>query len=573
MSTNTADHHTKKYTNKQEIPFELVLGRKNIIKLTDEIVKNNQRAQMGSLKSTVPHLDKMPFVDRSLIDYKKYHKFVGHAGRKNQMAIQATRGCPYKCFYCDIYKTTVIHYRRSVENIFDECKMLSDIGIKRIEFIDDIFNVNVKHCTAFFKKIIESKLPLEFMFPTGLKGDLLTKELIDLMIEGGTRGMQLSLEHPSPRLQKVMRKGLDVDKFRENVEYIATKYPQVVLGLNTMHGFPTETEEEAYETLNFIKEIKWVHFPYMASVRVFPGTEIEHFALESGVPKEVIEATQDMSYEEAAPTIPFSKDFTKAIKTSFLTDYVLNKERLLHVLPYQMEQFTENELDQKYNGYFGSPHILNFNDLLKAAKIKRSELRVQECLSEKDIEIPDITPRLKKYFPIKKSNKDAMKVLLVDLSTYYVRKGEDREYNVIEPPLGLMALTTFINNSPIGKEIDIKIIKAFIDFNSNEELVECIKKFNPDLIGCRTMTFYKDFFHDALAQVRAAEINTPIIVGGPYPTASYSEILKDKNIDLIVIAEGEITFQEILEKMLENNKKLPSKEQLANIDGIAFRKY
>ena len=46
MSTNTADLHTKKYANKQQVPFELVLGRKNIVKLTDEIVKNNQRAQM-----------------------------------------------------------------------------------------------------------------------------------------------------------------------------------------------------------------------------------------------------------------------------------------------------------------------------------------------------------------------------------------------------------------------------------------------------------------------------------------------------------------------------------------------
>ena len=87
------------------------------------------------------------------------------------------------------------------------------------------------------------------------------------------------------------------------------------------------------------------------------------------------------------------------------------------------------------------------------------------------------------------------------------------------------------------------------------------------------MSFYKDFFHDALAQVRSSGIDAPIIVGGPYPTASYSEILKDTNIDLIVIAEGEITFQEILEKMLENENKLPSKEDLANIDGIAFRKY
>ena len=93
MSTNTVDLHTKKYVDKQQVPFELVLGRKNIVKLTDEIIKCKKRAQMGSLKSLVTHLDKMPFVDRSLIDYKKYHKFVGHAGRKNQMAIQATRGC------------------------------------------------------------------------------------------------------------------------------------------------------------------------------------------------------------------------------------------------------------------------------------------------------------------------------------------------------------------------------------------------------------------------------------------------------------------------------------------------
>ena len=26
-----------------------------------------------------------------------------------------------------------------------------DFGIKRIEFIDDIFNVNIKHCTEFLK--------------------------------------------------------------------------------------------------------------------------------------------------------------------------------------------------------------------------------------------------------------------------------------------------------------------------------------------------------------------------------------------------------------------------------------
>ena len=162
--------------------------------------------------------------------------------------------------------------------------------------------------------------------------------------------------------------------------------------------------------------------------------------------------------------------------------------------------------------------------------------------------------------------------MLIDLSTYYVKEGDHREYNVVEPPLGLMALSTYINSSDLGEQIDIKIIKSFIDFNSNEELVNCIKEFGPDLLGFRTMTFYKNFFYDVISHIKKSQIKTPIIVGGPYPTASYIEVLKDKNIDLAVIAEGEITFYEIIEKMLSNNKKFPSKEHLATIDGVAFRK-
>ena len=197
---------------KEKIEYELIRGRKNIIRKETDICKTGIRAQIGSQQSILPRLDHLPMLDRSLVDYSKYHKYVGHAGRKNFMAIQATRGCPYKCFYCDIYKTTVIHYRRSVESIMEEVKMIADLGIRRIEFIDDIFNVNIKHCYAFFNSVIKSGLDLEFMFPTGLKGDLFTKELIDIMVEGGTRGMNLSLEHASPRLQKIMRKNLDVEK-------------------------------------------------------------------------------------------------------------------------------------------------------------------------------------------------------------------------------------------------------------------------------------------------------------------------------------------------------------------------
>ena len=558
-------------TKSKSVNYEIIGGRKNVIRKENKIFKTSSRSQIGHQTSILPSLDDLPMIDRSLIDYTKYHKYVGHAGRKYSMAMQATRGCPYKCFYCDIYKTTINHYRRSVDNIIEEVKILYDMGIRRIEFIDDIFNVNVKHCASFFNSVVKAGMDIEFMFPNGLKGDLFTKELLDIMIAGGLRGMNLSLEHASPRMQKVMRKNLDVEKFRENIQYVATKYPSVVVGLYTMHGFPTETEEEAHETLNFIKSIKWVHFPYMFNVRVFPGTEIEHFALEQGISKKVIEDSQDMSYAEGSPTIAFSKEFTTMIRARFIKEYMLNKERLLKVLPHQMKMFTENELDQKYKAYFPST-INTLKDLLNVVGIKRTELKVQDCLDEKKIEVPNLKSKIEKHFPPKKKDKDSLKFLLIDLSTYYMKDWDNREYNVIEPPLGLMALMSYINTQDIANKVDSKMIKSFIDFNSNDELVELIKDYSPDVIGVRAMTFYRNFFHDAIDHVRKKDISTPIIVGGPYPTASYTEVLKDKNIDVVVIAEGEITITDILKRTLKNNKRFPNKEELKDVPGIAFLK-
>ncbi len=567
----TANLQKTSETKSKSVNYEVVGGRKNVIRKEDNIVKTSSRAQIGHQTSILPSLDDLPMIDRSLIDYTKYHKYVGHAGRKYSMAMQATRGCPYKCFYCDIYKTTINHYRRSVDSIVEEVKILYDMGIRRIEFIDDIFNVNVKHCASFFNSVKKAGMDIEFMFPNGLKGDLFTKELLDIMIEGGLGGMNLSLEHASPRMQKVMRKNLDVEKFRENIQYVATKYPSVVVGLYTMHGFPTETEDEAHETLNFIKSIKWVHFPYMFNVRVFPGTEIEHFALEQGISKKVIEDSQDMSYAEGSPTIAFSKEFTTMIRARFIKEYMLNKERLLKVLPHQMKRFTEDELDQKYKAYFPST-INSLNDLINVVGIKRAELEVQECLDEKKIEVPNLKSKIEKHFPPKKKDKDSLKFLLIDLSTYYMKDWDNREYNVIEPPLGLMALMSYINSQDIANKVDNKMIKSFIDFNSNDELVELIKDYNPDVIGVRAMTFYRNFFHDAIDHVRKNGISAPIIVGGPYPTASYTEVLKDKNIDVVVIAEGEITITDILKRTLKNNKRFPDKDELKNVPGIAFLK-
>ena len=515
-------------------------------------------------------LDNLPLYDRSLVDYQKYNERIGHAGVKYSMAVQATRGCPYRCFYCDVYKTTLHHFRRSVDSIFDEVKLIADLGVKRIEFIDDIFNVKKKDFVEFFNRVKKHNLDLNFYFPTALKGDLLDEESIDAMMEGGAVGVNVSLESASPRMQKVMRKNLNIDKFRENLEYICKKYPEAVTTLNTMHGFPTETEEEAMMTLNFILSMKWVHFPYTHIVRIFPGTDLEKFAIEHGVGKSVINESIDKSYHIVTETLPFAKEFTEKYKLKFLKDYVLNKERLLKILPIQMKYFTEDELNQRYKSYFPSK-VKGLKDVLKIAGIKENELQIK-CLDEKEIKIKNLSEKIKKVYKSKslEIKKNAFKILLINISTHFTKDRDVSEYDVLEPPLGLIALQSYLNRE-FGENINGKIIKSSVDFDSYEDLNNIINKFDPDLIGVSSMTFHKNFFHESIGEIRKNGYSKMIITGGPHPTTSYQEVLKDQNIDLCVIGEGEATLAEIVKRVMhkDDGDKLDY-EDLINIDGIAF---
>lgn len=530
------------------------------------IKAEKESCKLSSMRVQIKDLDKLPFPDRTLVDYEKYSEFIGQAMVKNAIAIQATRGCPFKCAYCHkLWPKS--HIVRSAENIFEEVLLYYRIGVRRFVFVDDIFNLNAENSERFFRLIIRNKLKIQIFFPQGLRGDILTKEYIDLMVEAGVVSMALALETASPRLQRLIGKNLNLKKLKENIDYICDRHPGLILELFTMHGFPTETEEEANMTLDFIKSIKWLHFPYIHILKIYPETDMARIAMENGVSREVIERSVDTAYHEFAETVPFSYEFTKRYQTEFLTDYFLNKERLLKILPRQMKILTESELVQKYNSYLPWD-IKSLKDFLSYAGIEESELGASACVDEDFFRVAGLNKEIQKLFPAKKAGENALRILFLDLSQYFTKESSAMLYDVVEPPLGLMYLLTYLNEC-FEDRIDGKIAKARIDFNSFHDLKQLIDDYKPDVIGVRSLTYYRNFFHKTIALIRQWGFKSPIITGGPYATSSCSAVLNDRNIDMVILGEGEITLREVIQCMMDNGGRLPDNNTLLKIPGIA----
>jgi amino acid adenylation domain-containing protein len=520
--------------------------------------ENQIALEITDSRQHIQNFDQLAMPDRTLINLQKYHNKIGMASVNNCITLQTTRGCPYECLYC--HKIWSKHHvTRSAANIFGEINHYYQNGVRNFAIVDDCFNLNIKNSSRLFELIIQSNLKLQLFFPNGLRGDILNFEYIDLMVEAGTKGINLSLETASPRLQKLLAKNLDLDRFRAVVEYIATKHEDVILEMATMHGFPTEMEEEALLTLEFIKNIKWIHFPYVHILKIFPNTEMEAFALANGVAKADILKSRTRAFHELPETLPFPKSFTRRYQSIFLNEYFLSKERLRRVLPVQMSIMDESALVQKYNAYLPVT-LTGITDLMKFVGIE--ELALAEAQIKQPVPLFEAEPMRAVAAP------GARKVLLLDLSQHF--SSNQMLYKVAEQPLGLIYLLTYLKQE-FGRMIDGRIYKSGNDFDSFAELKALVMEYQPDLIGVRTLTYFKEFFHETIALLREWGITAPIITGGPYASSDYDSILKDQYVDLVVLGEGELTFTELIREMLKHDFKLPDTETLRRINGIVFR--
>ncbi len=279
----------------------------------------------------IQELDSLPFPAWNLVELDQYSKrrSMSHVGLRSYMVVFTSRGCPFHCTYC--HNIFGKRFRaRSVENVLNEMEILiHQYHINDFEIIDDISNFNRERIKSICHGIINRGWHIRLSFPNGVRTDILDEETILLLKQAGTAQLSIAVETASPRLQKLVKKDLNLDKVRRAIDIAASN--RIFLTGFFMFGFPTETEEELKATIKFACKSK-LHVALFFVLHPFKGTEIVKQIEQTG--KKLPDTNlEDFDYYVLSfnPSAVDNKRFHRLYSWAYLRFY-LNPSRIFRIL-------------------------------------------------------------------------------------------------------------------------------------------------------------------------------------------------------------------------------------------------
>ena len=239
---------------------------------------------------------------------------------KPQLTVSTSRGCPFKCTYCQWPKVMNNgQYRnRDPELVIDEIRTVMrdyearpdglagglqnarlnlenvrrgrvSVGsglartlgtastIQSILFDDDTWNLG----SARIKKLCQGLKDIGMPWTMMGRIDTSSLKLYDLMVDCGCVGMRFGIESFNQRLLDNTKKNLDGRTSYENIRYLLTRFRGLEFHFTTMKNLPGEKDQDWQDDLRILNELKElgtrsgniVHWQNSDCI-AFPGTEL-----------------------------------------------------------------------------------------------------------------------------------------------------------------------------------------------------------------------------------------------------------------------------------------------------------
>jgi anaerobic magnesium-protoporphyrin IX monomethyl ester cyclase len=226
-----------------------------------------------------PNLDDIPQADRDVIDNGLYWSVL--AKRNPVTTMMTSRGCPYKCIFCDRPHLGKSFRYRSAGDVVDEMEDCLKRGIAEIFLYDDTFTIKRERIFEIRDEI--KRRNLKIGWDVRARANTLDDEVIKAMKDAGVVRVHIGVESGSPRILKVLKKGITLEQ--AYTAFKLCKKHGITSLAYFMFGNPTETEDDIEMTMKFIRKCK-ADYAHISMTTPFPGTELYSMGLKQGLFKE-----------------------------------------------------------------------------------------------------------------------------------------------------------------------------------------------------------------------------------------------------------------------------------------------
>lgn len=217
-------------------------------------------------------LDKLPYIDYSLVDVDSYHRIVD--GKKS-FTILSSRGCPYGCLFCNsiiMGGHKPVRFRSPSFVVGEMMGIRKRYGDVNFRFGDDLFGGRRSWMEKFVK---ESKCLDNLTYRAFVRLDQCAADwgFTDMLAESGCKHIAVGLESGSDAILSAMNKGITAREARNGIRQ--AKASGLLVRVYLIVGFPGETWETVNETIELVRETRpneFVAYPLIP----YPGTPLYH---------------------------------------------------------------------------------------------------------------------------------------------------------------------------------------------------------------------------------------------------------------------------------------------------------
>ena len=240
-------------------------------------LEQGQFYQTG-LTPRIAEIKNMPQPAWHLINVESYFQpnFTMGIGHGRNIAMLATRGCPYQCTFCSNPTMWTTRYvMRPVKDVVDEIEnYVAKYQVNSIDFYDLTAIVKRDWILEFIAELAKRKINIVWQLPSGTRSESLDEEVIQGLAKTGCEFLVYAPESGSSRTLDMIKKRVNLANLTKSI-VTALRYG-IVVKVNFIIGFPFETREDIWRTLLFIWRLGWMKADdcNVSTFSPYPGSEL-----------------------------------------------------------------------------------------------------------------------------------------------------------------------------------------------------------------------------------------------------------------------------------------------------------